>query len=221
MAILDRISTLIRANINDLLDRAEDPEKVVKQLLIDMNNGLLQVKTQVAAAFADEHRLKRRWEENDGRAVEWKRKAEIAVGRDDDDLARQALARYNTYNELAAGFQQQYEQQAAQVALLKDALRQLEAKIETVQARKELLIARNRRVKAEMAVRQTMGGMKDVSALGEFQRMEERVEEEELRAAGLKELDEDTVDARFQELDNEERLEGQLQELKAGIHKVP
>src|SRR6188508_87847 len=129
MQLLDRVSVLLRANINDMLDRAEDPEKMIKQLLIEMNSQLIQVKTQVAAAIAGERRLEKLWQDNDARAKDWRRRAELAVQSNDDDLARQALARHNSYTELAQGFRTQYDEQAAQRQALRDALQQLEAKV--------------------------------------------------------------------------------------------
>src|ERR1051325_1216255 len=113
MGLLDRVSTLIRANINDLISRAEDPEKVIRQLLLDMNNQLIQVKTQVAAAIADERLLQKRYEDNQKKADEWQRKAELAVDQDKDDLAKEALARKRTFQETADGFKQQWTEQAA------------------------------------------------------------------------------------------------------------
>src|SRR5688572_28532462 len=123
VGLLDRVSTLVRANLNDLLDRAEDPEKVIKQLLVDMNNQLIQVKTQVAAAIADEKRLYARYQEAQEQAADWQRKAELAVDKGDDELAKQALARKNTYGQTASGLQEQWQAQSVQVQALKDGLR--------------------------------------------------------------------------------------------------
>ena len=134
MGLMERVSTLVRANLNDLLERAEDPEKTIKQILIDMSSQLIQVRTQVAAAIADERKLKKLWQENQTIAVEWQRKAEIAVDRTDDDLARQALARRNSYTELTDGFRKQFEEHTTRVTALKDALQELEAKIQEAQA---------------------------------------------------------------------------------------
>src|SRR3954449_7749966 len=122
MGMLDRVSTILRANINDMLDRAEDPEKMIRQLLQDMENQLIQVKTQVAASIADEQRLKERWQQNQQQANEWQGKAELAVAKGQDDLAKEALARRNTFTQTAAGFKEQYDDQARQVEQLKDAL---------------------------------------------------------------------------------------------------
>src|SRR5215218_5169383 len=129
MGILDRVGTLVRANISDLIDRAEDPEKMVKQLIQDMENQLISVKTTVAASIADEQRLKERYQDAERSSQEWQRKAELAVQRGADDLAKEALARRNTYAQTAAGFKEQYEGQASQVEQLKDALDKLESKL--------------------------------------------------------------------------------------------
>src|ERR671935_203319 len=169
MGILDRVSTLMRANINDLIDRAEDPEKVVKQLIYDMNNQLLQVKTQVAAAIADEKQLQQRYQENQDKANDWQQKAELGVEKGQDDLAREALARRNAFQQTADGFRTQYEEQASQVETLKDALHQLEAKIQEASTKQDLLIARSRRAKAETQIRTTLSGLNQSSAMGQFQ----------------------------------------------------
>jgi len=215
MGILDRVSTLIRANINDLIDRAEDPEKVVKQLIADMNNQLLQVKTQVAASIADEKQLQQRYQENQEKADDWQRKAELAVEKGQDDLAREALARRNAFQQTAEGFKTQYEEQARQVEVLKDALHQLESKIQEAQAKEELLIARSRRAKAETNIRTTLSGLDTSGALASFERMEDKVNQQEARASALADLDHDSTDQRFAMLEQETQIDKQLDELKA------
>src|SRR5262245_42686445 len=214
MGILDRVSTLLRANINDLIDRAEDPEKVVKQLIIDMNNQLMQVKTQVAAAIADEKMLYQRYQDNDAKAADWQQRAELAVEKGQDDLAREALSRRNAFAQTADGFKTQYEQQAGQVEQLKVALQQLEAKIQDATTKQELLIARSRRAKAETQIRTTLSGLEQRSALASFQRIEEKVSLQEARAAALGELDTDTMEHRFKLLQEESEVDQQLAALK-------
>ena len=215
MGILDRVSTLIRANINDLINRAEDPEKVIRQLLLDMNNQLIQVKTQVAASIADERKLQKRHEENQKKADEWQRKAEIAVDRGQDQLAKDALGRRRSFQEVADGFKQQWTEQAQQVEQLKEALSQLELKISEAQTKKDLLIARSRRAKAETNIRKTLGGMNSSGALSEFERMEEKVEEEEARAKAYTELDQDTLEEQFKQLEEHDALDKELADLKS------
>jgi phage shock protein A len=141
MALLERVSTLVRANINDMIDKAEDPEKMIKQVILDMQNQLLQVKTQVAIAIADQHLLERKQKENEEKTTEWVRKAELAVTKKDDDLARAALHRVESYREMAGGFTQQVADQKAQVENLKSALRKLEQKLEEARAKADVLIA--------------------------------------------------------------------------------
>lgn len=215
MGLLDRVSTLMRANLNDLLDRAEDPEKVIRQLLIDMNNQFMQVKTQVAASIADEKRLYQRYQENQQRAEEWERKAELAVDRGDDELAKAALGRRNSFKESADGFNQQWQDQKAQVQQLKDALHQLERKIGEAEAKKDLLIARHRRAKAETNIRETMAGIGRSSAAADFARLEERVQGQEARAKAAAELESDTLESRFAALEQADSLDGELAALKA------
>jgi phage shock protein A len=214
MGILDRISTLMRANINDMIDRAEDPEKVVKQLLMDMNSQLLQVKTTVAASIADEKQLKQKYLDNDAKAAEWQRRAELAVEKGQDDLAREALTRRNSFATTAEGFKEQYEQQAQQVEVLKTALHQLESKIQEAQTKQDLLIARARRAKAETQIRTTLTGLDSSSALGSFARIEEKVAMQEARAAALGELSTDTTEHRFELLQQESDIDRQLAALK-------
>ncbi len=148
MALLERVSTLVRANLNDLIDKAEHPEKMIKQVILDMENQLLQVKTQVAIAIADQHLLEKKQKENEDKVAEWTRKAELAVDKKQDDLARAALERTESYRDLSAGFAQQVVDQKAQVENLKTALRQLEQKLTEARAKADVLIAQHRRARA-------------------------------------------------------------------------
>src|SRR5256885_12161726 len=146
MALLERVSTLIRANLNDLIDKAEDPEKMIKQVILDMQNQLLQVKTQVAIAIADQHLLEKKEKENEEKTSEWMHKAELAVEhKKDDELARAALERSMSYKQMAESFAQQVADQKTQVENLKMAFHKLEQKLAEAQSKSELLIAQHRR----------------------------------------------------------------------------
>jgi phage shock protein A len=214
MGLLDRVSTLVRANLNDMLDRAEDPEKVIKQLLMDMQNQMIQVKTQVAAAIADEKRLQSRYEEAQRTADGWQRKAELALDAGDEGLAKEALQRQMTYQATATGLQEQYQAQSVQVQALKDGLRQLQSKMDEAQAKQELLIARHRQAKAQEQMHRTLTGIRGVGSLGEFERLERKVEEQEARAQAYTELSTDSVDERFKALEAESEVDRRLRELK-------
>src|SRR2546423_8426806 len=148
MALLERVSTLVRANLNDLIDKAEHPEKMIKQVILDMDNQLLQVKTQVAIAIADQHLLEKKQKENEDKVQEWMRKAELAVGKKDDELARAALQRLESYRELAGSFGEQVTDQKAQGENLKIALRQQGPKLAEAQGKADLLMAQHRRARA-------------------------------------------------------------------------
>src|SRR5438552_15702639 len=104
MAVLERVATLVRTNLNDLIDRAEDPEKMIKQVILDMENQLLQVKTQVAISIADQHLLEKKQKEHEDEAAKWMRKTELAVAKKQDDLARAALERYQTSQQRAESY---------------------------------------------------------------------------------------------------------------------
>src|SRR2546430_10316780 len=130
MALLERVSTLVRANLNDLVDKAEDPEKMIKQVILDMENQLLQVKTQVAIAIADQHLLEKRLKDNDDKHADWVRRAELAVDKKDDQLARAALERAMSYQQMQASFQQQIADQRIEVENLKSALHKLDQKLD-------------------------------------------------------------------------------------------
>src|SRR3982751_282350 len=148
MAVLDRVATLVRANLNDLIDRAEDPEKMIKQVILDMENQLLQVKTQVAISMADHHLRQKKQAEHEDKAAEWMRKAELAVDKQQDDLARAALERYQSVTRLAESYTTQVADQRQQVDTLRRALDQLEAKLGEARAKSDLLVAQHRRARA-------------------------------------------------------------------------
>ena len=219
MSLLDRVGTLVRANINDLLDRAEDPEKMIKQYILDMQNQLMQVKTQVAASIADEQKLYQHYLQNQEEADDWQKKAELAVTKGEDDLAKQALQRHNSYQSTADGYKSQYEEQKQQVEVLKGALEKLEAKLDEAERKKDLLIARSRRAEAEQRIHDTMAGIGKASALDGFERMEEKVEDKEARAKAAAELDTDTLEDKFATLEKSSDVDQQLEELKAKLKK--
>jgi phage shock protein A len=215
MALLERVSTLVRANLNDLIDKAEHPEKMIKQVILDMQNQLLQVKTQVAIAIADQHLLEKKQKENEDHVVEWMRKAELAVDKKQDDLARAALQRVESYRELSEGFAQQVSDQKAQVENLKTALRQLEQKLAEAQAKADLLIAQHRRARAVgKASDAKMAGGNGASA-NAFDRMKRKVAGEAALSQAKSELAADDMESRLAALEKEDRIEQLLAELKS------
>ena len=148
MALLERVATLVRANLNDLVDKAEDPEKMIKQVILDMQNQLLQVKTQVAISIADQHVLEKKLQEAEENERQWMRRAGLAVDKKDDALARAAVERSMSYKTTAASFRQQVEDQKTQVENLKSALLRLQQKMAEAESKSDMLIAQHRRARA-------------------------------------------------------------------------
>jgi phage shock protein A len=214
MALLERVSTLIRANLNDLIDQAEEPEKMIKQVILDMQNQLLQVKTQVAIAIADQHLLEKKKAENQEKVVEWMRKAELAVDKKQDDLARAALQRVESYREMSDSFGQQVTDQKAQVENLKTALRQLDQKLTEAQTKADLLIAQNRRARAIGKASDARINIGDGSKAAAFDRMKHKVARSEAVSQAKAEIASDDVETRLAALEKEDRIEQLLSELK-------
>jgi phage shock protein A len=214
MPLLERVSTLVRANLNDLIDKAEEPEKMIKQVILDMQNQLLQVKTQVAIAIADQHLLEKKKLENEDKVQEWMRKAELAVDKKQDDLARAALLRVESYRELSTNFTQQLEDQRAQVENLKSALRSLDQKLAEANAKADLLIAQHRRARASTRATDAQSGMSANTKSATFDRMKRKVAREEAVGQAKAEILADDVEDRLAVLEKEDRVEQLLTELK-------
>jgi phage shock protein A len=214
MALLERVSTLVRANLNDLIDKAEEPETMIKQVILDMHNQLLQVKTQVAIAIADQHLLERKKLENDDKTLEWMRKAELAVDKKHDDLARAALLRVESYRDLSSNFAQQLEDQKAQVENLKSALRNLDQKLAEANGKADLLIAQHRRARAVTRVADAQSGMSGHTKSATLDRMKRKVAREEAIGGAKAQLLADDVEDRLAALEKEDRIEQLLTELK-------
>jgi phage shock protein A len=214
MALLERVATLVRANLNDLIDKAEHPEKMIKQVILDMHNQLLQVKTQVAIAIADQHLLGRKQKENEDKVAEWMRKAELAVDKKQDDLARAALQRVESYRDLSEGFAQQVTDQKAQVENLKTALRQLDQKLTEAQAKADLLIAQHRRARAVGKASDAKLVGRNGSSASAFDRMKRKVAHTEAVSQANSEIAADNVEERLAALEKEDRIEQLLVALK-------
>ena len=214
MALLERVSTLLRANLNDLIEKAEDPERMLKQIVLDMENQLMQVKTQVAIAIADEHLLEKKRAEHTEQAAEWRRKAELAVQKGHDDLARAALERALSHDQLVAGFTTQAEDQKHEADNLRQALHKLEQKLNETRAHCEMLIAEHRRAKVvgrATKARQVVGTSQE-SALN---RMKSKVHVNAAENAAASEiLNPETLEDKFKALESEDQVEALLSEIK-------
>jgi phage shock protein A len=215
MGLLERVSTLIRANLNDMIDRAEDPEKLIRQVILDMDNQYLQVKTQVAVSIADQHMLEKKFRENEDAGRDWMRKAELAVEKQHDDLARAALDRFQTSQKLALSYREQVDDQKLQVETLKNALIKLEQKLDEAKAKRDLYLARHRRSIALGKAARAQSAIGDHSKSAAFDRLQDRVNHTEAIASAEVELLNENAGDRLARLDRDSEVERLLIELKS------
>lgn len=228
MALLERVATLLRANLNDLIDRAEDPQKMLRQLIVDMENQLLQVKTQVAIALADQHLLEKKQTEHEEAAGNWQRKAALAVSRQQDDLARAALHQQLSHQQMASSFLQQLSDQKTETETLRTALGRLQQRLQETQSRCELLAVEHRRARASqkltgaspnasVTMARVRGHIDKASADG-------RARQIMLASEAGGEMSEAALEERFAAMEREDQIEDLLRELKAQHeqqHKLP
>ena len=216
MALLERVATLVRANINDLVDKAEDPEKMIKQVILDMQNQLLQVKTQVAISIADQHVLEKKMQEAEENERQWIHRAGLAVDKKDEALARAAVERSMSYKATAASFRQQVEDQKTQVENLKSALLRLQQKMAEAESKGDMLIAQHRRARALGKATEAGNAMGDNSNQAAFDRMKNKVRSHEAVAQAHADLgSDDGVAEKFAAMEKQEEIDRLLAEIKA------
>ena len=225
MGIFSRLAQLIKSNLNDLISKSEDPEKMLNQVVIDMNTQLVEAKKQVAASIADEKRLAKQAEQEQANAAEWERRAMMALRAGNEELAKEALNRKKEHDALAVTFKEQWEKQKASVEQLKRALRMLNDKIEEAKRKKNVLIARKKRAEAQKAIQETMSGLRDQSAFETFERMEGKIDQMEAEAEAAGEIQEeytgDVLASRFKNLEKTAGAEEDLVALKRKMGLLP
>ncbi|MDR3161910.1 MAG: PspA/IM30 family protein [Spirochaetaceae bacterium] len=227
MGIFSRIKTLVASNVNDLINKAEKPEKMLNQLLIDMNEQLIESKKAVAMAIADEKKLEREMQNQEAQAKEWERKAMLAVQAGKDDLAKEALLRKQEYEGALNEYRKQWEAQSNSVNQLKLSLRELQNKIDEAQRKKNLLIARAKRAEAQQKIQDTISSVSgNRSAFDAFDRMAQKVDQMEAQADAAKELEDLSSDSdlekKFAELEKSDSTADMLLlELKEKMRALP
>ncbi|UCC47548.1 MAG: PspA/IM30 family protein [Gemmatimonadota bacterium] len=226
MSIWSRLSTMIRSNLNDLIARAENPEKMLNQIIDDMRSQLAQAKQEVAVAIADERKLRRQVQDERDQSADWERRAKLALREGREDLARQALLRSQEHGGHAGTLEDQWRGHASETEKLKDTLRQLSSKIEEAKRKRNLLIARQKRAEAQKRIHETMAGLADRSSFEAFERMAERIEEAEMRALAAAEVDEelggDELEQQFARLEGGDiDVERRLTALKEEMGLLP
>jgi phage shock protein A len=208
MGIFKKISDVFRSNINDALSKAEDPEKMLNQTIIDMKEQYAKAKRQVTVAVADEKRLKAQYEKQVKEAESWHKKAQLALQSNREDLAKQALSKRNEAQKLAEEYNIPWEKQKKSTEALKDSLRKLDSKINEAERKKNLLVARQKRAEAQKQIHETMSGITETSAFDTFDRMAEKVDQIEAQAEAAEEM---------AELEEGTDLEDEFKQLGTGV----
>ena len=219
MGMFERFSTMLKSNINELISRAENPEKMLNQLILDMKSNLAKAKQEAAGAIADEKKLQADAESLQKQSEDWERRAMLAVQEGRDDLAKQALIRYNEALQGAQQLHETWVKSKAETENLKIQLRQLNDKIEEAKRKKNILVARAKRAEAQQRIQETMSGMSDKSAFESFDRMAEKIEAIERKALASAELQQefqsDDLAAQFKQLEYKGSADQQLLDLKS------
>jgi phage shock protein A len=225
MGIFSRLAQLIKSNLNDLISKSEDPEKMLNQIVLDMNNQLVEAKKMVASSIADEKRLAKQMEQETANATEWERRAMMALRAGNEELAKEALSRKKEHDTLAETFRGQWQKQKDSVEKLKTALRMLNDKIEEAKRKKNVLIARKKRAEAQKSIQETMHGLKDQSAFETFDRMAGKIDQLEAEAEAGEELNEeytgDVLASKFSNLEKKAGAEDDLADLKRKMGLLP
>ncbi|MGB1013552.1 MAG: PspA/IM30 family protein [Nannocystaceae bacterium] len=219
MGLFSRIGTLFRSNINELINKAEDPEKMLNQVLVEMKSQLVEAKKQVAVAIADEKRLKKQYQQEARKAADWEKKAMLAVRAGDDTLARAALQRKTSHDEIASQLKSQWDAQLDSVSKLKEALRGLDSKIAEASRKRNLLVSRQKRAEAQRTINETLAGINNTSAFTTFDRMADRVTQLEAEAEASAEmglaLEDTSLESQFKALEAGSGVDDQLEALKS------
>ncbi|MGC9505190.1 PspA/IM30 family protein [Baaleninema sp.] len=217
MGLFDRISRVVRANLNDLVNKAEDPEKILEQSIIDMQEDLVQLRQAVAKSIAQQKRTQQQYNQAQSQANQWQSRAQLALQKGDENLAREALVRKKSHAETATTLKTQLDTQSQQVETLKRSLVQLESKISEAKTKKNMLKARIQAAKAQEQLQTTMGSINTSSAMGAFDRMEEKVLEAEARSQAAGELAGADLESQFAMLESGSDVDDELAAMKAQI----
>ncbi len=217
MGLFDRVSRVVRANLNAAVSAAEDPEKILDQALIDMQEDLVQLRQAVASAIASQKRMQQQYNQAQAEANNWQQRAQLALQKGDENLAREALTRRKVQLETATALKAQLDQQTATVDTLKRNLIALEGKISEAKTKKDMLKARASAAKANEQLQNTVGKLGTSTAMGAFERMEEKVLQMEARSQAAAELSGSTLEEQFRQLESGSDVDAELEAMKAQL----
>ena len=214
MGLFDRIMRVIRSQINSLVSKAEDPEKILEQTVMEMQEDLIQVRQAVAQAIATQKRTERQYDRTQSTAEEWYKRAQLALQKGDERLAKEALTRRKSYQQTANSLKAQIDGQLDIVSQLKKNMRGLEGKISEAKTKKDLYIARARSAQASEKVSEMLGSLNTNNAMTAFERMEEKVFELEARSEAIASLGSDDLEKQFGSLESVNDVDDELAAMK-------
>lgn len=225
MNIFDRFSRVAKSNLNNILKNLEDPEKIMSQALEDMQNDLVKIRQSYAEITATQRRLLKQKEQCDSMAKDWYQRAQLALQKGNEELAREALSRRQAQTDEAANLQQQIDLQAQSIDKLYEGMQMLEKKILESKAKKEMLAARARTAQSTQKVNDMLGGLTGNTSMDAFTRMEEKVEALEAAAEVSAEMGsfggnflpgsaESSIEAQFKLLEASSSVDDELKKLK-------
>lgn len=219
MGLFDRISRVVRANLNDMVSKAEDPEKILEQSITDMQEDLVQLRQAVASAIATQKRTEQQYNQAQSQANQWDSRAKLALQKGDETLAREALVRKKSHTETAGTLKATLDQQAGQVETLKRNLIALESKISEAKTKKDMLKARVAAAKANEQLQGAIGrtGAGTSTAMAAFERMEEKVLQMEARSQAAGELAGADLESQFAMLESGSDVDDELAMMKAQL----
>jgi len=221
MGFFDRLSRLVRANANAVLTKAEDPAKILDQSVADMQADLVKLRQAVATAIASQKRIQNQAEQAEAQAATWYERAELALKKGEEDLAREALGRRKTCQETATALSTQLQSQAGQVDQLKKSLVQLESKIAEAKTKKDMLKARAQAAQAQEQLQSAVSGLGTNSAMAAFEQMEEKVQALEARSQAAAELAGADLESQFAALEGAPEVDAELAALKGKLAGAP
>jgi phage shock protein A len=214
MSIFGRIGDLLSANVNSMLDNAEDPEKMADEYLRQLNEQLYAAKTNVASAMADAAKLNNQETHYNLEAEDWARKAEAALRQGDETLTKAALARKVQASKLAVQYKEQSDAQDQQVEQLQQALVQLETRIAETKAKREMIVAKKHRAQTQEAIQRTVRGLGSANAMDKLDQLEGRVDDRLAKADAMAKLEGDSLESKFRDLEKDQEVDSELAELK-------
>jgi phage shock protein A len=217
MGLFDRISRVVRSNVNAAVSAAEDPEKILEQTVLDMQDNLVQLRKAAAESIATQKRLEQQYNQAESQSAEWQNRAMLALQKGNEDLAKEALSRKQTYTQTATALKQQLDQASVTVANQKKALMAIESKLAEAKTKKDMLKARAKAAKATEQLNQALSTVDTASAIGAFERMEDKVLQMEARTSAMAELTGDKLESQFAALESGSDVETELQLLKAQL----